>query len=161
MVQVAADRGACRPTLYPRRLRPLAHYSMGWLPVWARLAAGAPRLVNVLAHTPGLAYLVKKAGGIAPQRSLPRFARRRFTDWFGRRPPAPAGDRGRVVLWPDTFTNSFDPAIARAAVEVLEDAGFTVDIPHRTVCCGLTWISTGQLGVAKRVLRRTLDTQRP
>jgi Fe-S oxidoreductase len=66
-----------------------------------------------------------------------------------------------VLLWPDTFTNNFDPDIARDAVELLEAAGFGVEIPQRTLCCGLTWISTGQLATAKRVLRRTLKALRP
>jgi Fe-S oxidoreductase len=66
-----------------------------------------------------------------------------------------------VLLWPDTFTNSFDPHIARYAVAVLEDAGFDIEIPKQTVCCGLTWISTGQLNVAKLALRRTLRILRP
>jgi Fe-S oxidoreductase len=66
-----------------------------------------------------------------------------------------------VLLWPDTFSNSFHPHLAQAAVEVLEDAGWRVVVPQEVVCCGLTWISTGQLGVAERVLRRTLDVLRP
>ena len=66
-----------------------------------------------------------------------------------------------MVLWPDTFTNNFEPDIARDAVTVLHAAGFGVDVPRRTVCCGLTWISTGQLDIAKRVLRRTLAVLRP
>jgi Fe-S oxidoreductase len=41
-------------------------------------------------------------------------------------------------------------------VEVLESAGWRVDIPRERLCCGLTWISTGQLKTAKRVLRRTV-----
>jgi Fe-S oxidoreductase len=61
-----------------------------------------------------------------------------------------------VLLWPDTFTNVFHPHIGRAAVEVLEAAGWDVRIPTEPVCCGLTWISTGQLEVARRVLRRTV-----
>jgi Fe-S oxidoreductase len=61
------------------------------------------------------------------------------------------------VLWPDSFTNSLAPHVAESAVTVLEAAGFTVRIPDRTVCCGLTWISTGQLRVARRVLARSLD----
>jgi Fe-S oxidoreductase len=65
------------------------------------------------------------------------------------------------VLWPDTFTRYLEPDIAVAASEVLADAGFSVALPRRRVCCGLTWISTGQLGVARRVLRRTLRTLRP
>jgi len=67
----------------------------------------------------------------------------------------------KVILWPDTFTNSFYPEVGKAAVAVLEDAGFTVEVPVRPVCCGLTWISTGQLGVAAAMLKRTIRTLRP
>ncbi|MDM7489250.1 FAD-binding and (Fe-S)-binding domain-containing protein [Rhodococcus sp. CSLK01-03] len=147
---------------YEHRLRPLAHYSMGWIPLWARLAAIAPGLVNTLTHAPGLSSALKAAGGIDRRRPVPRFARQRFRDEFTRRTPAQrGGERGTVVLWPDTFTDNFDPQIARDAVTVLEAAGFDVRIPDRTACCGLTWISTGQLTTAKRVLRRTLKVLGP
>lgn len=145
---------------YRHRLRPMAHYSMGWIPLWARLAAAAPRAVNAVTHAPGLDSAVKAAGGIDAHRDLPRFAAQRFTRWW-RNQPHRTGDRGPVLLWPDTFTNNFDPAIARDAVEVLQSAGFTVTVPDRTLCCGLTWISTGQLGVARKVLGRTLRALRP
>jgi FAD/FMN-containing dehydrogenase/Fe-S oxidoreductase len=147
---------------YRHRLRPMAHYSMGWIPLWARLAATMPHALNAVMHAPRLATLVKRAGGIDVHRELPYFAGQSFTGWFSRRPSvATAPARGRVVLWPDTFTNNFEPDVGRAAVAVLEAAGFGVDIPSRTVCCGLTWISTGQLNIAKRVLHRTLRTLNP
>ncbi|ETK37123.1 FAD-binding and (Fe-S)-binding domain-containing protein [Microbispora sp. ATCC PTA-5024] len=146
---------------YSGRVRPAAHYSMGWLPVLARLAAFAPRAVNVLTHTPGLGALAKRAGGIEPARPVPYFADLRFSDWYRRRGPRGDGERGTVVLWPDTFTDNLTPHIGRAAVAVLESAGYRVVLPPRTLCCGLTWISTGQLGVAERVLRRTLRTLAP
>jgi len=145
---------------YARRLRPRAHYAMGWLPLWARLAHVAPELVNALSHTPGLERLVKAAGGVAQEREVPRFGPARFTRWFADGDaagtlPRGRGQRGEVLLWPDTFTDSFHPWIGVAAVQVLEAAGFHVTLPRGEVCCGLTWISTGQLGTAKRVLRRT------
>ncbi|MEV0236953.1 FAD-binding and (Fe-S)-binding domain-containing protein [Nonomuraea sp. NPDC050786] len=146
---------------YARRLRPAAHYSMGWLPLWARLAAIAPGAVNALTHAPGLAGLLKRLGGIEPRRPLPSFARARFSDSYRRRGPRGTGERGDVLLWPDTFTDNLAPHIAAAAVKVLEAAGYRVLIPPRTLCCGLTWISTGQLGIASRVLRRTLRTLAP
>jgi FAD/FMN-containing dehydrogenase/Fe-S oxidoreductase len=71
------------------------------------------------------------------------------------------GSRGRILLWPDTFTNHFDPAIAVDAVAVLERLGYTVELPPRDVCCGLTWTSTGQVDAARRVLRRSLRTIEP
>ena len=66
-----------------------------------------------------------------------------------------------MILWPDTFSNNFHPEVAQAAVTVLEQAGSTVDVPVKPVRCGLTWISTGQLGVARRVLGRTIKTLLP
>jgi FAD/FMN-containing dehydrogenase/Fe-S oxidoreductase len=151
---------------YAGKIRPAAHYSMGWLPLLAWLVTsvpGMPELVNAAVHAPGLAYLAKRAGGIAIERDLPRFASRRFTRRPAARRNAGAGEGGgrRVILWPDTFTGNFHPEIAEAAVAVLERAGFVVEVPARPLCCGLTWISTGQLGIAKRVLNRTLRALRP
>jgi len=66
-----------------------------------------------------------------------------------------------VLVFPDSFTNYFDPAVGRAAVSVLEALGYRVEVPTQPVCCGLTWMSTGQVGMAGRVLRRTLGVLRP
>jgi FAD/FMN-containing dehydrogenase/Fe-S oxidoreductase len=144
---------------YKGRPRPAAHYSMGWLPVLALLATRLPRAVNAAGRAPGLGRLLKLLGGIDPQRELPRFARERFTRWYRRRGPRAAGPP--VILWPDTFTDNFHPDVGQAAIAVLEDAGFRVDVPTRPLCCGLTWISTGQLGMAARVLKRSIDALRP
>jgi FAD/FMN-containing dehydrogenase/Fe-S oxidoreductase len=146
---------------YAGRLRPRTHYSMGWLPVLATAGRQAPWAVNALTQTQGLAALAKAAGGIAQQRQLPRFAGQSFTSWCAARGARGGGERGEVVLWPDTFTNSFAPQIGRAAVQLLEDAGWRPIVPRTAVCCGLTWISTGQLGIAKRMLRRTLRVLAP
>ncbi|MEV4813369.1 FAD-binding and (Fe-S)-binding domain-containing protein [Micromonospora avicenniae] len=146
---------------YAGRIRPRAHYSMGWLPVVAVAAGVAPRAVNALAQAPGLTRLAKLVGGVDQRRQIPSFARTSFQQWFRRRSPYGDGSRGELVLWPDTFTNRFHPGIGQAAVEVLEAAGWRVRVPDAPVCCGLTWISTGQLGTAKRVLRRTVDVLRP
>ncbi|MFD3757327.1 FAD-binding and (Fe-S)-binding domain-containing protein [Streptomyces sp. NPDC058622] len=62
-----------------------------------------------------------------------------------------------VTLWPDTFTEHLAPETGRAAVRVLEAAGFAVTVPRGPVCCGLTYVSTGRLDRARTVLRRTLD----
>jgi FAD/FMN-containing dehydrogenase/Fe-S oxidoreductase len=145
---------------YERRLRPRSHYSMGWLPVWAALAGVAPGAVNRLAHTRGIDTLAKKAAGVDPRRTIPHFAPQSFQQWFRARPAPPRGARGDVMVWPDTFTNRFHPSIARAAVEVLEDAGWNVQVPREKVCCGLTWISTGQLKTARKVLARSVGILR-
>ncbi|MEV0207050.1 FAD-binding and (Fe-S)-binding domain-containing protein [Streptomyces sp. NPDC050788] len=174
---------------YEGRRRPAAHYSMGRLPVWLRWVARtrtAP-LVNALASIAPLAALAKRLGGIAPERRIPRVAKETFGRWWARRPGRPGADGDLVVLWPDTFTEHLSPDVGRAAVRVLEAAGLRVALPPtvalakapvgdgRTValdplsllrgrgrvCCGLTYVSTGQLDRARTVLRRTLDLMEP
>jgi Fe-S oxidoreductase len=144
---------------YRRRLRPSAHYSLGWLPRWARLASRAPGLANTALHAPGLAGLAKRLGGIDARRPLPRFAAPTFRAWFAARPGA--GEGTPVLLWVDTFTDYFTPEVGRAAVRVLEAAGYAVQITSEPVCCGLTWISTGQLDGARQQLRRSLRALGP
>ncbi|MFF9623060.1 FAD-binding and (Fe-S)-binding domain-containing protein [Streptomyces griseosporeus] len=137
--------------------RPRSDWSMGWLPAVAQ-AVGRARLgplVNTLTHTPLLARAAVAAAGVE-NRELPLFAGETLQQWFARHEPRGTGERGRVLLWPDTFTNSFHPHLGQAAVHVLEAAGWEVDLPTEPLCCGLTWISTGQLGTAKRVLTRTV-----
>ncbi len=157
---------------YARRLRPASHYSMGWLPLWSRLASLSPAVVNAvnMLTGSGLQAPLKRVSGITPERDLPRFAARSLRSSLRRRPvsqprqggggagvgPVPSSPGRRVVLWPDSFTSYLAPEVGLAAVALLEDAGFEVVLPRGPVCCGLTWISTGQLGVAQRVLRRSL-----
>ena len=143
---------------YRRRPRPPAHYSLGWLPRWARLASRAPGLANAALRRPGLAGLAKRLGGIDARRALPEFAGQSFRAWFAGRPPR----SGRpVLLWVDTFTDYFSPEVGQAAVRVLEAAGYAVQVTGEPVCCGLTWISTGQLDGARRQLRRSLRALEP
>ena len=139
---------------YRGRLRPAAHYSLGWLPRWAPLGARSPGLANALLTAPGLRQVAKRVAGIDPRRTLPKLASDTFRDWFAARPAAAEGRR--VLLWVDTFTNYFTPRVGIAAVAVLEAAGYLVELSRPGDCCGLTWISTGQLDTARRKLSRSL-----
>ncbi|MFJ5116883.1 FAD-binding and (Fe-S)-binding domain-containing protein [Kitasatospora sp. NPDC088548] len=142
---------------YRHRPRPAAHLSMGWLPLWLRAAALAPGAANLIARSP-VAGPLKRLGGIDPRRVVPVFPPETFTRWYRRHRaahPAPVGARP-VLLWPDTFSEHLQPGVLRSAVEVLEHLGFDVRLPSGPVCCGLTWYSTGQLGTARRVMRRSL-----
>jgi FAD/FMN-containing dehydrogenase/Fe-S oxidoreductase len=162
-VDMAAYKSEVLYQAYKHRLRPRAHYSLGGLPRLAALASRAPGVANALTGLPGLRQAVKLAAGIDGRRSLPRFAPATFRSWFGQRPAVgpPAAGGTPVLLLVDTFTNHFTPEVGQAAVAVLEAAGCTVQITERPTCCGLTWISTGQLGTARRILRRTAATLRP
>ena len=66
-----------------------------------------------------------------------------------------------MLLWTDTFSSAFDPVVVRAATAVLTALGYEVELPPRTVCCGLTWTSTGQVATARRVLGRSLVAIKP
>ena len=147
---------------YRGRRRPVTHYALGWLPRWARLAGLAPGLVNALLRPTPVRRLALRLGGMDSRREVPRFARVPFRRWWAGRPlTVRAAPRPQVLLWVDSFTDSFDPAVGRAAVAVLEDAGYEVLTPDGPACCGLTWISTGQLDGARRRLRETVDRLAP
>ncbi|GAA1974580.1 FAD-binding and (Fe-S)-binding domain-containing protein [Amycolatopsis minnesotensis] len=144
---------------YENRPRPMSHYGMGALPRWLRWGARMPRLVNAVTRS-RLAPLLKRVGGVAAERSVPALAPSTLRRWWGRRTTGRPGGEP-VVLWPDTFTNHFDPGAGKDAVAVLEALGYEVHLPERPVCCGLTWYSTGQLAPARRQLKNTLDVLEP
>ena len=141
---------------YRRRLRPRSHYALGWLPRWIRLAAAAPGLANAALRLPPVAAAARAAAGIDQRRPLPAFARRARSARRSQVPAAAPGSGPPVVIWADTFTRAFAPQIAESAAAVLAEAGFSVTVPDDSLCCGLTWISTGQLGGARARLRATV-----
>jgi Fe-S oxidoreductase len=102
---------------------------------------------------------MKFAGGISQKRPIPRFANSLFTDWFRRRSMRNISNP-KVILWPDTFSNNFNPEIARAAVEVLEHAGYQIKIPETSLCCGRPLYDFGMLDEAKATLKHTLGALR-
>ena len=143
---------------YRGRLRPRAAYAMGLVHWWARMAARAPRLVNALLARRPLARLAQGLGGLAPERRIPTFATTTFRARFARRPRRRSG--APVMLYPDTFTDFFEPDVAEAAVEVLEAAGFAVELPPRRLCCGRPLYDQGFLPLARRLLRRNVEALR-
>jgi FAD/FMN-containing dehydrogenase/Fe-S oxidoreductase len=145
---------------YSRRLRPRHAYSFGLIHVWAKLASHAPELANLTTRLPLIGAAAKWLAGMAPERHAPLFAPETFRAWFRHRTPA-VSTGPTVVVWPDTFTNYFHPDVGKAAVEVLERAGFRVRVPQPDLCCGRPLYDYGFLGLARRWLRRILDTLQP
>ncbi len=145
---------------YEKKRRPVQAYSMGMIGSWAGLAAWLPGLTNCMTQTPGLRSVVKAVSGIAQERSIAKFAPRTFLKLFASRKPGPSAGKP-VVLWPDTFNNFFHPETAMAAVEVLEHAGYRVQIPPVRLCCGRPLYDFGMIDQAKRQLRAILDVLRP
>ncbi|MGW2317512.1 FAD-binding and (Fe-S)-binding domain-containing protein [Streptomyces sp. NPDC001680] len=157
-VDMAAYKAEFLHQHYKGRLRPRAHYVLGWLPLLGRLGSLAPGVVNALAGRPGIARRLSRLAGLETRRGLLGVAPRTFRQWFTARRPAAGAGQQTVVLWPDTFSNFLDPSGAQDTVEVLEALGYRVVLPDGPVCCGLTWYSTGQLGVARKVLARSLKS---
>jgi FAD/FMN-containing dehydrogenase/Fe-S oxidoreductase len=143
---------------YARKPRPRHAYAFGLIDQWARMAARLPGVANLVTQTAGLASVARAAAGVSPHRQLPAFAETTFQAWAAAREPR-AGSQ-RVLFWPDTFTNHFEPEVGIAAVEELEAAGFHVQIPRGHVCCGRPLYDYGFLGLARRYLRRTLAVLR-
>ena len=144
---------------YKGKLRPRTAYALGLIHWWARPAAFMPTLVNFFTHAPILSNVAKFVAGIAPEREIPKFAPQTFKNWFHQREPHNVG-HSRVILWPDTFNNHFHPETAIAAVEVLEAAGFQVEVPEQAICCGRPLYDFGMLNLAKHILWQVLITLR-
>ncbi|HEY1240345.1 MAG TPA: FAD-linked oxidase C-terminal domain-containing protein [Bryobacteraceae bacterium] len=145
---------------YAGRLRPRNAYASGLIHVWSRAAARMPATANFFTQTPGLKALAKWAAGYAQTREIPRFAPQTFKQWFRKRRPRNL-HKQRVILWPDTFNNHFTPKVAKAAVEVLEHAGYQVVVPQQDLCCGRPLYDYGMLDTARRLLVNLLDELEP
>src|SRR5438094_8793448 len=130
-----------------------------------------PGIANFFSRAPGSRDLLQRLLGLAPQRQLPRLATMNFGRWVRRNRPsifgedenlksAPSNARP-VILWVDTFNNYFHPETCRAALEVLEDAGFTVICSRRPLCCGRPLYDFGMLERAKNKLRPIMNVLGP
>src|SRR5207245_329132 len=159
-VDVATYKAEFLSHYYDGRVRPRSAYAFGNIDIWARLASNAPGLMNLSTQLPVLRDVAKFVSGMPRGRSIPAFASQTFKQWFRRRSPRDI-DNPPVVLWPDTFTNYFLPDTAKAAVDVLEAAGFRVVVPESSLCCGRPLYDFGMLNRAKALLTKLLDTLAP
>lgn len=116
-----------------------------------RWAAPFAPLVNWLSTRKWPRTALELIAGIDRRRSLPALASDHFRSWFRRHTPdANAGRTGRVILLDDCFTTYHEPAIGRAAVRVLERAGYHVELAGLD-CCGRAMISKGFLLQARKL----------
>ncbi len=144
---------------YEGRRHPLHHYAFGFMDRWAHFASFAPSLANLPMQMPGVSSLLKSALGIAPQRTLPRFAAKNFRAQFNPMRPSPTAQP--VLLWPDTWNNYFHPQALSAAANLLTAAGSSVQIRRKHICCGRPLYDFGFLDQARSYLLRILDELAP
>ena len=212
-VDMARYRSEALFRTYRGRLRPLSHYTLGWLPRLTRITARVPGLAtvaNAIMSVAPLRSLAFRIIGLDPRRGMPTLQSGTFTAWARKRsllagsvpataPSDPATDaRERVsaqassdsarehegatassmsdspilsgprapdgrpyaLVWADSFSQTLDDTGARAVVDVLEANGFA-PIVAPDACCGLTWITTGQLEGAKKHLASLLGVLAP
>lgn len=139
---------------YRTRRRPLADAVFGAPDRWARWGRSLGPLGRFAERRGWVATLLGRVAGLDPRRSLPRLAATPFTEWFRREAPSrqPARPRRTVALFPDTFTNFFEPGVGIAACRVLWRLGHEVRLTP-AVCCGRPAISRGLLDRARHLAR--------
>ncbi|WP_227712827.1 FAD-binding and (Fe-S)-binding domain-containing protein [Nanchangia anserum] len=178
-VDMAAWRSELLYRRYRGKLRPRTHYVLGWLPTWLRLAQripGAARLGNRALAISSVRRLAFAMGGLNTDREMPPMQTMSFSRWAAEsgikeirgcdprevdNRHAQAPTRGPVVVWADSFSEGLDGSGARAIIELLRDLGFDVFVAPADACCGLTWITTGQLDRARKHLGRLLTRLGP
>lgn len=209
-VDMARYRSEALFRTYRGRIRPLSHYTLGWLPRLTRVTARVPGLAavaNAVMSVAPLRSLAFRIIGLDPRRGMPALQSGTFTAWARRHsllagsvptltpddtvssgtassdaatnarereeatassmadspilsgPRDPSG-RPYALVWADSFSQTLDDAGARAVVDVLETNGFA-PIVAPDACCGLTWITTGQLTGAKKHLASLLGVLAP
>jgi Fe-S oxidoreductase/FAD/FMN-containing dehydrogenase len=137
---------------------PLRARLFGHLETLNRLGCACAPLSNWVAQTAPARWIFDRFFGIHRNRQLPPFARETFTRWFTRRNGRQGvpGARGPVVLFNDTYMTYNYPELGRAAVKVLEAAGFEVALADKK-CCGRPMISKGLLQKAKENAAYNVD----
>ena len=161
--------------------------AVAYLPKYAPIISsipGLPALLNLRNHIAPIAKLQEWLMGISAKRSLPIWKARTF--WSNQQVIAPYqftpaalskadanGNKG-VVLLADTFNAYFEDENLRAALEVLQAAGYRVHIPQKTkavidnastcskeFCCGRTYLAAGMVDKAKASLDELVNHLAP
>ena len=131
---------------------PLRSRMFGSIRALNRLGCAAAPLANLLGGLRPARLAAERWLGIAAARPLPRYQRPSLARWHARR-PARRGTHGELVFLADSFTSFTEPSLPRAAIELLEAAGWTVRL-EAGACCGRASLSKGLVGQARDRARR-------
>jgi len=150
-VDLAALKAELYATRHEAKGVPLFDRLVASSDVLGRVGAAIPWIANPVLGFGPLRAVMKRALGVAADAPLPPFTRHRFDRWFQRRSGPQPGSRGRVLLWDDTWTRYHEARVGRAAVLVLEAAGFEIGLIEGRRCCGRPAASRGLLGEVRRL----------
>jgi len=155
--------------MYARHQRdglPLRERIFSNIDLLGRIGCVMPQLANAIADLKPLRAVMEKTLGLSAKRSLPHYASERFDRWFHKHSSVAAlyerrtnnaavadrrYNRGKVILWDDTFVRYHEPHIGIAAVKVLEALGFDVSLAKNRRCCGRPAFSQGNLDAAAKL----------
>jgi FAD/FMN-containing dehydrogenase/Fe-S oxidoreductase len=137
---------------------PLRSRMFGSIRALNRMGSAAAPLANLIGGVRPARLLAQRWLGLAAARPLPRFQRDNLARWHSRRPAKPgrSGSQGELVFLADSFTSYTEPSVARAAIELLEAAGWTVRL-ETAACCGRASLSKGLVDQARGRARRLVD----
>ncbi|PYJ20548.1 MAG: hypothetical protein DME99_09765 [Verrucomicrobia bacterium] len=128
-----------------------------------RIGCAMPSLANRILDSKAMRLVGGTLLGLSAKRSLPNYANERFDKWFAKRMGGRSRrdvrtpQRGRVILWDDTFVRYHEPHIGIAAVKVLEALDFEVALAKNRRCCGRPAFSQGNLDAAARAGKHNVD----
>lgn len=125
---------------------PLRNRLFGEIGSLAVLGSAFAPFSNWATNNPVSKWIAEQLMGIDRRRDMPSFVHSTFEKWFTKRSSQNSSDK-KVVLFHDTFMNYSEPKIGKAAVHVLESAGYEVILPEKR-CCGRPLISEGMLDKA-------------
>src|SRR5256884_1620138 len=157
--------------MYARHRRdglPLRERVFSNVDLLGRIGCALPQLANAIVDFKPVRAVMEKIIGLSAKRSLPHYTRERFDRWFARHSVAGVADsgtaindrgynRGKVILWDDTFVRYHEPHIGIAAVKVLEALGFEVALAKKRRCCGRPAFSQGNLDAAAKLGKHNVD----
>src|SRR5437660_4036417 len=157
--------------MYARQQRdglPLRERVFSNVDLLGRIGCALPQVANAIVDLRTLRAVMEKTIGLSATRSLPRYTSKRFDRWFARHSVTGVADsgtainnrgynRGKVIVWDDTFVRYHEQHIGIAAVKVLEALGFDVSLAKKRRCCGRPAFSQGNLDAAAEVGKHNVD----
>ena len=154
-VDVAKLKAEFQAAYYAEHRRPVGHRLMARVHRLNRLGSAVAPFANWMNRRRLARWALEALTGIDRRRPLPEFHWNDLRHWFRRRTRPGRPGRGRVIVFDDCFSTFNEPNVGRAAVEVLERAGYSVELAN-PLCCGRALISKGYLSEARRLARDQL-----
>ena len=138
------------------------------LPDYAAAASRVAGLLNLRNRSHSLRAILQPLLGLSRRRKLPAWSRKHFFNQphaTASREEVLASDKP-VVLFVDTFNGFFESDNVRAAVTVLQAAGYTLHVAQRPsgkghLCCGRTYLASGQVDAARARLQEVVQALLP